>query len=256
MKKFLRSLILGLSITLTGASHGAEEKFPQLKIGNVIYTNVVVASKSPTDIFILHKGGALNLKLKNLEPELQKQFGFDPEKAEALERKRVEDQAGYQTALAAAAAKKTTPAPPKQIWAKSFLGQKAPEIVVRQWLGAKPETEGKFLLVNFWATSSEPSIKAIPALNKLHQKFGKEVVVIGLTDEPEEKVRAMNQPGIEFFSGIDPESQTLKMAEVRGLPHVLLIDPSGIVRWEGFPSLEGYELTEETVQGLLAKVSK
>ena len=81
-------------------------------------------------------------------------------------------------------------------------------------------------------------------------------MVIALSDEKEETVRALTEPFIEFFSGIDPEGKTLKTAEVKALPHALLIDPSGIVRWEGFPSLEGHELTETVMQELLGKASK
>jgi hypothetical protein len=41
--------------------------------------------------------------------------------------------------------------------------------------------------------------------------------------------------------------------EVKGIPHVMIIDPQGIVRWEGFPFLSGHELTEEVVKNLLRK---
>jgi len=33
----------------------------------------------------------------------------------------------------------------------------------------------------------------------------------------------------------------------------MIIDPQGIVRWEGFPFLSGHELTEEVVENLLRK---
>ena len=37
-----------------------------------------------------------------------------------------------------------------------------------------------------------------------------------------------------------------------GIPHVILIDPQGIVRWEGFPLLQGHELTEKVIADILA----
>ena len=40
----------------------------------------------------------------------------------------------------------------KKIWAKSFLNQKAPEIVVDQWVTDEPKLKGKFIIVDFWAT--------------------------------------------------------------------------------------------------------
>jgi hypothetical protein len=39
--------------------------------------------------------------------------------------------------------------------------------------------------------------------------------------------------------------------EVTGIPHVMIIDPKGIVRWEGWPALSGQELTEEVIQDIL-----
>ncbi len=41
------------------------------------------------------------------------------------------------------------------------------------------------------------------------------------------------------------------MLEVTGIPHVILIDPQGIVKWEGFPFLAGHELTEDVVAKIL-----
>ena len=75
------------------------------------------------------------------------------------------------TSLAAPAAE------PKRLWADSFLGKKAPELVVESWIGTKPETKGKFVLVDFWATWCGPCRKAIPELNTLHKEFGDRLVL-------------------------------------------------------------------------------
>jgi len=144
----------------------------------------------------------------------------------------------------------------KKIWAKSFLNQKAPELVVEKWLGPEPDRKGKFVLVDFWATWCGPCRKAIPELNSLHKKFGDKLVVIGISDEPESKVQAMKEPKIEYFRAIDTQARTKKEVKVEGIPHVMIIDPQGIVRWEGFPLLQGYELTGEVVEDILKTPSK
>ncbi len=66
-------------------------------------------------------------------------------------------------------------------------------------------------------------------------------------------MKKLTDPGIEYASAIDPQARMKKALEVNGIPHCILIDPQGIVRWEGFPFLEGYELTEKVVEQILAK---
>ena len=87
-------------------------------------------------------------------------------------------------------------------------------------------------------------------------KFGDKLVVIGISDEPEAKVKGFSSPKIEYFSAIDTKAKMKQQVEVTGIPHVVIIDPAGIVRWEGFPLLEGHELTEKVMEDILAKYGK
>lgn len=141
----------------------------------------------------------------------------------------------------------------KQLWAKSFLNEKAPALTVEKWLTAQPDTEGKFILVDFWATWCGPCRKAIPELNEFQKQFKDQLVVIGISSETEEKVKAMKEPVIEYSSAIDTKSTMKNILEVKGIPHVILIDPHGIVRWEGYPLLPGNKLTADVLKGLLEK---
>ncbi|MCD6366689.1 MAG: TlpA family protein disulfide reductase [Bacteroidales bacterium] len=141
----------------------------------------------------------------------------------------------------------------KKIWAKSFLNQKAPEIVVDQWVTDEPKLKGKFIIVDFWATWCPPCKRAIPELNKFANDLKKNVVVIGISDEPPAKIQKMLVPKIDYFVASDPQRRMMKEIEVKGIPHVIVIDPHGIVRWEGLPILPNYELTEEKLKALIKK---
>ena len=144
-----------------------------------------------------------------------------------------------------------SPAQSKQMWAKSFLGKKAPALVVEKWIGRKPNLKGKYVLLDFWATWCPPCRESIPELNAFHKKFGKKLVVIGLSDEDEKTVRGMKSPSLAYFSAIDSKARTKKAVGVTGIPHAMLIDPQGIVRWEGFPMLEGHKLDEKVIRGIV-----
>src|SRR5271156_2535229 len=139
----------------------------------------------------------------------------------------------------------------KKLRAKSVLGQKAPEFVVEKWLTVEPDRKGKFVLIDFWATWCPPCRKAVPELNWFHQKFGDKLVVIGISDEKEDVVRKFTAENIKYFSALDTSAALKNQYEVTGIPHCVIINPAGTVVWEGFPFLEGYELTDDVVASLL-----
>lgn len=141
----------------------------------------------------------------------------------------------------------------KQLWAKSFLNKKAPNLIVENWLSEKPITQGKFVLIDFWATWCGPCRKAIPELNKYQEEFKDNLIVIGISDEPKSKIDQMKSPIINYYSAIDTKERLEKRYKVKGIPHCVLIDPKGIVRWEGYPSLKGFELTSSVIKNIIEK---
>jgi len=140
----------------------------------------------------------------------------------------------------------------KRIWAKSLLWDKAPELVVEKWLNQKPETKGKYLLIEFWATWCPPCRRSLPLLNKFHEKFGKELAVIAISDETEADVRKLKEPVHKFYSAIDTKKRMKDYIGVYGIPHAIIVEPEGHVVWEGFPLLKDYELTEALIERILA----
>ena len=143
----------------------------------------------------------------------------------------------------------------KRMWAKSYLNQKAPALVVEKWLTEEPDTRGKFVLIDFWGPACAPCRKGIPDLNEFSKKFKDDLVVIGLSRN-EEAVKAMKEPVIEYYSAVDTKKVMFKELEITGIPHAILIDPEGIVRWEGFPLLKEHELTAEVIAGIIKKYGK
>ncbi len=140
----------------------------------------------------------------------------------------------------------------KRLWADNFLWAKAPDLVVEKWLSAKPETKGKYVLIEFWATWCGPCRRSIPLLNTFHRKFGDELVVIGISDETEVDVRKLTDPKIEYYSAIDTQARMKNKMGVFGIPHAIVLEPDGYVIWQGFPLLKDYELTAEIIEKILA----
>lgn len=144
------------------------------------------------------------------------------------------------------------PDEPKRLWARSCLWDKAPDFVVEKWLTEGPAMKGKYLLVEFWGTWCSQCRRAVPLLNEFHGKYKDRLAVIGISDEEEDVIRKFAESKIEYHLAMDRQGRMQKELAVRGVPHIIIIEPGGHVVWEGFPLLKGYELTNEVVERILA----
>jgi len=147
----------------------------------------------------------------------------------------------------------TSYAQEKKLWAKSFINKDAPKLIVEEWLSDEPDTSGKFVLIDFWATWCGPCKKAIPDLNSFQREFKDDLIVIGISDESKHKVKKQKNPKIEYYNAIDTEKRMNKILEIRGIPHCILINPDGIIVWEGWSHQKGFELTSKVIKDIIEK---
>lgn len=68
----------------------ADESFATLKVGNVVYTNVTVTSVNAKNISFTYAQGMASVKLKDLDPAMQKHFHYDGAKETAGEQQQGE----------------------------------------------------------------------------------------------------------------------------------------------------------------------
>ena len=254
------SLLVGLLV----CSAGAEQlKLDTLKIGSTTYSNITILGANTTDLYFSHAHGFANVKLKYVPRDLQKRFDYDPRSAEEAEKRQAENEILYQANLArasAAQAAKAAAGPAKPplgsqtglvdpLSDKSLLGKTGPTIQVDKWIGDKPALEGKFVLLDFWTTWSVPCRQYIPELNALQKKYADKLAVVGVSPEPENDVSEMADPRIEYASGIDSKAKLIAAAGVTSIPCVLLMDPKGVVLYQGHPGA----LTDKKLQAIFAR---
>ncbi len=162
-------------------------------------------------------------------------------------------------AVSSALAAGTYPAYKKKIlYAENDIrGKQAPKFHVETWLTAnKPETKGKVVLIDFWATWCGSCKELIPELNKWHKKFGKDLVIIGVSDEDVKTLKGfMKTTVMNYAVATDTKQNMSKKIGVQAVPHALVITPDGIVRWQGFPGSEEEPLTDALLEQII-KASK
>lgn len=254
--------LLVLLFALSAA--GATIKLDTLTVGSETYSNVTFLGANATDVYFTHNKGIANVKLRLLPAELQKQFHYDAAAAAAAERKQLEDDQRYQTKLAAnlaaqaaaaeQAAKLALPLPPLSdaISPKSLLGKPAPNIDPDQWVSDKPSLQGKYVLLSFWAPWSSACKKALPALNELQKHFPEKLVVVGVTTNSASDIEDAGAPRLTFASAIDAKARLAKAFDVTSIPCVVLIDPSGTIKYQGHPAA----ISEIQVSELIARMGR
>ncbi len=174
----------------------------------------------------------------------------------------------------------------KRIWAGNHLWADAPKIEFAKWLTKKPDLKGKFVLIEFWRTWCGACKRETPRMNALHATFGKDLVIIAVTAETEDVVKAHKGPKKNYHLVLDkPHPLVLDEKKVDddtdeedvpddlnptdtrkneqgayeahfgvwGWPHSVLLEPTHhTVVWEGFVGLKGCELTADKVARYIA----
>jgi thiol-disulfide isomerase/thioredoxin len=147
----------------------------------------------------------------------------------------------------------------------AFVGQKAPELKGGDaWINSKPLTleqlRGKVVFIDFWAFDCPFCAEAMPHVNAMYEKYGKDgLVVIGVhvprIDYEKElpKIReAVTKKGIKYPVVIDNSYQIWSDYLCNTWPSHFIVDQTGVIQLS-HSGTGRYEDTEKVIQKLLAK---
>lgn len=123
--------------------------------------------------------------------------------------------------------------------------------------GEIPNTVGKVVVVDFWASWCAPCRASFPALSKVQTEFSDRVVIVGVSvDEKEAAFAAfVKKMKPAFVTVRDGGQRLVKVVEVPTMPTSYVIDRTGRVRFrhEGFRGSETEQALRREIAQLLAE---
>ena len=134
-----------------------------------------------------------------------------------------------------------------------LLGAPAPEFDLASADGKQKVSlakyAGKVTVVDFWATWCTPCHESFPAYQRISQKYGEQLAVIGISvdEDPAGIPKFVKETGAKFSVAWDDGQITSKSYQPRAMPTSYVIDKTGIVRFvhSGFHSGEEQQLESE-----------
>jgi peroxiredoxin/YHS domain-containing protein len=100
------------------------------------------------------------------------------------------------------------------------------------------DLKGKPALIDFWATWCVPCVKAMPDVQKIHEKFaskGLQVFGVSVDEDGEKKVRPFLEKRKFTYRFLVDDTKSWKEFGVRAIPALFLLDKEGRVvrQWTG-----------------------
>jgi len=121
---------------------------------------------------------------------------------------------------------------------KSFvLENKAPEIILPNPSGQEmklSDLRGKYVLIDFWASWCQPCRVENPNVVRLYNKYKNknfDIFSVSLDDNKEQWIKAIKDDGLVWKSHVSDllkwKTPLVEKYQFNGIPHTVLIDPSG-----------------------------
>ncbi len=153
---------------------------------------------------------------------------------------------------------------------RKFIGSPAPQLDFvwssRPGLRSLDDLKGKIVVLDFWATNCIPCVASFPHIRKLQAHYEDyDVEIVGVTSiqgvpvstkgDPEKEMSLMpafmKQRGVTWTVAFSRQNVYNPDYGIRGIPHVVILDPAGNVRHRGLHPADPLVEKAEKINALL-----
>ncbi len=141
------------------------------------------------------------------------------------------------------------------------VGDIFPPLALARLVGATtPQTSGKVVLVDFWASWCAPCKASFPAYSRLNSEFASKgllIVAVGVDQDATSYASFVRKLNPSFFVALDSEQSLVREAQVPTMPTSYLMDRAGRVRYihPGFHGAETEQELRKEIESLLSEKS-
>lgn len=115
---------------------------------------------------------------------------------------------------------------------KLMIGEKAPDLKIKEWINQSP-SQGTVRLIEFFHSTDEQSRERLSVLDDYANKYSGLTVIL-VAREDKAAVESAAQPSSRPFPvGIDDDGKTFSAYSVQYIPFSVLVDEKGRVIWFG-----------------------
>jgi thiol-disulfide isomerase/thioredoxin len=127
--------------------------------------------------------------------------------------------------------------------------------------GTLPETVGRVILVDFWASWCPPCKTSFPAYGRLNSEFavkGLVIVAVSVDQDRADYEAFVRKMAPAFFVALDRDQRLVRAVQVPTMPTCYLVDRQGRVRFvhAGFRGSETEEALRGEIVGLVAEAAR
>jgi hypothetical protein len=91
-------------------------------------------------------------------------------------------------------------------------------------------------------------------MNQIALAYPNDVACVGISSESNREFEdgllkhRLKKSDFKYSVGIDPKSRMMSAFQIRAIPHVAIMSPDGVVRWQGMPR----SITPQVMESLVA----